>query len=66
MLCMKLKRFWMLNDFEAEEIQRAKKVLENDLFVATKVYQEQQEKQKYKAAKPSFWKKVKAFFSDLF
>ena len=63
---MKLKRFWMLSDFEAEEIQRAKKVLENDLFVATKVYQEQQEKQKCKAAKPSLWKKVKAFFSDLF
>ena len=56
----------MLNDFEAEEIQRAKKVLENDLFVATKVHQEQQEKQKCKAQKPSLWKKVKAFFSDLF
>ena len=56
----------MLNDFEAEEIQRAKKVLENDLSVAKKVYQAQQEKQKEKIQKPSFWTKVKALFSDLF
>ena len=63
---MKLKRFWMLNDFEAEGIQRAKKVLENDLSVAKKVHQVQQEKQKGKMQKPSFWTKVKALFSDLF
>ena len=56
----------MLSDFEAEGIKQAKKILENDLVMAKKNHLELKEREKKMFEKPSLWKKVKAFFSDLF
>jgi len=56
----------MLSDFEAEGIRQAKKILENDLIMAKKNHLELREREKKRSEKSSFWKRVKAFFSDLF
>ena len=56
----------MLNDFEAENIKRAKKILEKDLSMAAHIHKVQQEKQKLRVEKTSLWGKVRSFFSNLF
>jgi len=66
MPCMRLKRFWMQNRFEAKALREAKSVLDESLKRAAYRHTLQKEHQKSLAEKPSVWQKIKGFFANLF
>jgi len=66
MPCMRLKRYWMQNDFKAVKIQNAKALLEKEFHIAQRLHQIQKERHEEQQKKPSLSSIIKDWFFKLF
>jgi len=56
----------MLSDFEAKEIKKAKRILEQELRMIQNIHERQKEEQEVLYKKPSLWSRLKAYLGQLF
>ena len=63
---MRLKRYWMQNNFKAVKIQTAKALLEKEFQIAQRLHQIQKERHEEQKKKPSLGSRIKDWFSNLF